>query len=87
MGIITWLLVGLAAGAIAKRLTPQEEKPGWVSSIIVGILGSILGGLVFGLVGIESSSLLGSLLFAVVGSLLFLFIYHRYLADKIDLGI
>ncbi len=87
MGLITWLLVGLAAGAIAKRLSPQEERPGWVSSIIVGMIGSVLGGVVFGLVGITSSSLIGSLLFAVVGSLIFLFLYHRYLADKIDLGI
>lgn len=87
MGLIIWLLTGLAAGALAKQLTPQEEKPGWVSSLIVGLIGAVLGGLMFGIVGIQSNSLIGGFLFALVGSVVFLFIYHRYLKDKIDLGI
>ncbi len=87
MSIIIWLLTGLAAGALAKRISPQQEKPGWVSSLIVGLIGAMLGGIVFGLIGMKATSLLGSFIFAVVGSVLFLFIYHRFLADKIDLGI
>lgn len=87
MGLIVWLLTGLAAGAVAKQLTPQEEKPGWVSSLIIGVAGAILGGFVFGIVGIKATSLVGGFLFALVGSVIFLFLYHRYLKDKIDLGI
>ncbi|MCB0685331.1 MAG: GlsB/YeaQ/YmgE family stress response membrane protein [Saprospiraceae bacterium] len=87
MGIIIWLLIGLAAGAVAKKLTPQEEKRGWVSSLITGIAGALLGGFIFGLVGIQSTSLAGSFIFALIGSVLFLFIYHRYIKDKVDLGI
>jgi uncharacterized membrane protein YeaQ/YmgE (transglycosylase-associated protein family) len=87
MGWIVWLLTGLAAGALAKQLTPQEEKPGWVSSLIIGIAGALLGGLLFGILGIRTSTLVGSFVFALVGSVIFLFIYHRYLKDKIDLGI
>jgi len=87
MGLIVWLLTGLAAGALAKQITPQEEKPGWVSSLIIGIAGALLGGFLFGLVGIRSSSLIGSFLFALVGSIIFLFLYHRYLKSKIDIGI
>jgi uncharacterized membrane protein YeaQ/YmgE (transglycosylase-associated protein family) len=87
MGWIVWLLTGLAAGALAKQLTPQEEKPGWVSSLIIGIAGALLGGLLFGILGIRTSTLVGSFVFALVGSVIFLFIYHRYLMDKFDLGI
>lgn len=87
MGLIVWLLTGLAAGAVAKQITPQEEKPGWVSSLIIGIAGALLGGFVFGLVGIKATNLLGGFIFALVGSVIFLFLYHRYLKDKIDLGI
>ncbi len=87
MNFIIWLLIGLAAGALAKKLTPQEEKPGWLSSLIVGLIGSVLGGLLFGLLGMKATGLLGSFVFALVGAVIFLFIYHRYLADKIDLGI
>jgi len=85
MGIIYWLLIGLAAGAIAKMLTPQEEKGGWVSSIIIGIVGSFVGRMVGGLVGLQSTNLIGSLLIATGGAVLVLFIYHRYLADKLNL--
>ncbi len=87
MGLIVWLLTGLAAGAVAKQITPQKEKPGWVSSLIVGLIGAMLGGFLFGLVGIQATGLIGGFLFALAGSVLFLFIYHRYLSDKIDLGI
>jgi len=85
MGIIYWLLIGLAAGAIAKMLTPQEEKGGWISSIIIGIVGSFVGRFVGGLVGLQSTNLIGSLLIATGGAVLVLFIYHRYLADKLNL--
>ena len=87
MGLIIWLLVGLAAGYIAKRISPQQEKPGWLSSLVVGLIGSILGGLLFGIIGIKADSLVGSFLFALVGAVIFLFVYHKYLVDKIDLGI
>jgi len=87
MGLIYWLLIGLAAGAIAKMLTPQQEKGGWISSIIIGIVGSIVGGFVAGLIGVASKGLLGSLLIATGGAFLVLFIYHRYLADKLNLPI
>ncbi len=87
MGLIYWLLIGLAAGDIAKMLTPQQEKGGWISSIIIGIVGSIVGGFVAGLIGVASKGLLGSLLIATGGAFLVLFIYHRYLADKLNLPI
>lgn len=87
MSLIYWLLIGLAAGAIAKMLTPQDEKGGWISSIVIGIIGSFVGGFVGSLIGIESTSLLGRLLIATGGAVLVLFIYHRYLADKLNLPI
>ncbi len=87
MNLIYWLLIGLAAGAIAKMLTPQQEKGGWISSAIIGIVGSIVGGFAAGLIGIASKGLLGSLIIATAGAFLVLFIYHRYLADKLNLPI
>ncbi len=53
MKLIIWLLIGMVAGAVAKQLTPQEEKPGWLSSLIIGVIGSILGGAMFGIIGIQ----------------------------------
>lgn len=85
MGLLSWIIVGFVAGAIAKGLTPQQEKGGWVSSIVVGMIGAVVGGFLAGIIGIRSQGLIMSLLTAVGGSFLVLFIYHKYLADKWDL--
>ncbi len=87
-GLIYWLLIGLAAGALAKMLTPQQESGGWISSMIVGLIGSIIGGFIARLTGLSyifGSGILGSLIVATGGAFLVLFIYHRYLADKMNL--
>jgi uncharacterized membrane protein YeaQ/YmgE (transglycosylase-associated protein family) len=87
MGLIYWLLIGFAAGAIAKFLTPQDEKGGWISSVIIGIVGSFAGRFLGGLVGIQGTGIVGSLIIATVGAIIVLFIYHKYLADKLNLPI
>ena len=90
MGLIISLLIGAAAGAIAKMLTPQQEKGGWVSSLVIGILGSWVGNFLAGVVGLQGllgTTWLGELILAVGGAFLLLFIYHKYLADKLNLPI
>lgn len=90
MGFLFWLLIGFVAGAIAKAITPQQEKGGWISSIIIGIIGSFVGGFLANLLGIGrilGGGLLGSLIIATLGALLVLWIYHRYLADKLNLPV
>ncbi|MCB0641845.1 MAG: GlsB/YeaQ/YmgE family stress response membrane protein [Phaeodactylibacter sp.] len=90
MGLIIWLLIGLAAGTIAKMITPQKETGGWVSSMILGMLGSMVGGFIAGLVGLDklfNTTWLGSLIIAVPGALLVLYIYYRYFAEKWKLPI
>jgi uncharacterized membrane protein YeaQ/YmgE (transglycosylase-associated protein family) len=86
--MIIWLLIGLAAGAIAKMLTPQKEKGGWISSLIIGVIGSIVGGWLAGIIGADhwfGRGWIGDLIIAVGGAFLVLFIYHRFLADKLKL--
>ncbi len=86
-----FLLVGLAAGAIAKMLTPQQEKGGWISSMIIGVIGAGVGGWIAGMIpvirNLASIPLLGELLTATGGAFLILWIYHKFLADKLNLPI
>lgn len=84
MNLITWLLVGLVAGSLAKMITPQEEKGGWVSSLVVGVIGSVVGGFIADLIGFPNNMILVKLLIAFLGAVLVLFIYHKYLADKMN---
>ncbi|MGU3376141.1 GlsB/YeaQ/YmgE family stress response membrane protein [Chryseobacterium sp. M5A1_1a] len=44
MGIITWILFGLIAGAIAKMIMPGNQGGNWLITIILGIIGAFVGG-------------------------------------------
>ena len=52
MGILGFLLLGLIAGAIAKAVLPGRQGGGWVVTLVLGVVGAILGGwigsLIFG---------------------------------------
>lgn len=76
--ILKWLLIGLIAGTLAKMITPQDEGDSWLSSLGIGVLGSIAGGFMLGLLGFHTNGLLGELISAVIGSVVLLFLYHRY---------
>ncbi len=44
MGILTWAILGLIAGAIAKAIYPGEKKAGLLGTMLLGIFGSQVGG-------------------------------------------
>ena len=44
MGILGWIVLGLAAGAIAKLILPGRQGGGWIITLILGIVGALLGG-------------------------------------------
>jgi uncharacterized membrane protein YeaQ/YmgE (transglycosylase-associated protein family) len=52
MGILAFLILGLIAGAIAKAILPGRRGGGWVITLVLGVVGAILGGwigsLIFG---------------------------------------
>ena len=44
MGILGWIVLGLLAGAIAKLILPGRQGGGWIITLILGIVGALLGG-------------------------------------------
>lgn len=44
MGIIAWIVLGLLAGAIAKAILPGEQGGGWLVTLILGVVGALVGG-------------------------------------------
>ncbi len=82
MNLLTFLLVGLVAGSVAKMITPQKERGGWLSSLGIGVVGSFVGGFAAGLVGIQSNNLIGTLFITLLGSIIVLFIYHRFFSSS-----
>lgn len=74
MSFIWFLLIGIASGFIAGKLTRGTGFGIWLN-LILGIVGSLLGGFVFGILGIHTTSIIGSLITSVVGAVLLLWIY------------
>lgn len=77
MSLLAWLFLGLLAGFVASRLVNHRGE-GMILDILLGIVGAIVGGWTFhmlGLSGINGVNLY-SLLVAVIGSVLFLVLYH-----------
>jgi uncharacterized membrane protein YeaQ/YmgE (transglycosylase-associated protein family) len=69
--IVGWLLVGLAAGWLAS--TVMRSKRGILGNLFLGIVGSLVGGFLFSLIGLGgSTNILGSILIATVGAVLIL---------------
>lgn len=44
MGIISWIILGLLAGAIAKVLLPGRDPGGLVGTVLIGVAGAFVGG-------------------------------------------
>lgn len=71
MGLIVFLIVGLIAGFIARALVPGRDPMGWFGTMILGIIGSFVGGtlaaLLFGgTLDVTPAGLLGSILGSIV---------------------
>jgi len=78
MGIIAWIVLGLIAGAIAKAILPGNQGGGWIVTLILGVVGALLGGFIgstlFG-VGLEGFFSIETWLLAIGGAILVLLIY------------
>ena len=46
LSFIWWLIIGLIAGALARLIMPGRDAMSWLATILLGIVGSIVGGLV-----------------------------------------
>jgi len=78
MGIIAWIVLGLIAGAIAKAIMPGRSGFGWLATIVLGIVGALLGGFLgSALFGVNLGGFfdLRTWLLAIGGSLVALLIY------------
>jgi len=78
MGILSWIVLGLIAGAIGKLLTPGDAPGGFIVTLLIGVAGAVIGGFIateLGFGGIDGITV-GSLVIAVLGSLVLLIAYR-----------
>ena len=77
--IIAWILLGLVAGAIAKKIMPGKDPGGFVVTILIGVAGAVVGGCLAQLLGLGPATGFNiySILIAIVGALVLLWGYRQ----------
>ena len=85
MGILSWIVVGLIAGVLAKLIMPGKDPGGLIVTVLLGIVGAIVGGFLVGLVmpghfitGINFTTIV----VATVGAILLLLVYRLIVARR-----
>ncbi len=84
--IIGMLILGLIAGAVARLLVPGEDPMGIGGTILLGVIGSFVGGFFADVLfrndaedlGLRPSSLIGS----IVGGVIVLLLYRRFAGGR-----
>ena len=79
MGFLSWIILGLVAGILAKWIMPGKDGGGMIVTILLGIAGAFVGGWVGSFFGLGSTDgfNIGSIVTAKVGALLLLVIYRQ----------
>ena len=78
MGFFGFLLLGLIAGAIAKAILPGRQGGGWIATLVLGVVGALLGGFLGSVlfnVDLNEFFSISTWLLAIGGSVIVLLIY------------
>ena len=83
MGILSWILLGLVVGALAKWIMPGPDPGGMVLTILLGVTGAFVGGFIGSFLGLGDVSgfNFGSLALATGGAVLLLW-GHRQIRSR-----
>lgn len=83
MNILWMIIFGAIVGAIAKLIMPGKDPGGIIVTIILGILGSVVGGFLIGtLMPGQSSTSPAGWIGSILGALLLLFIYRMVMSKR-----
>lgn len=85
LSLLWLLLIGLLAGLLARLVVPGRDSMSLLATLVVGVAGSLVGGLLLGLVtgglrdrGFGPAGLIGS----VIGAVIVLLVYNRWTARR-----
>jgi uncharacterized membrane protein YeaQ/YmgE (transglycosylase-associated protein family) len=76
MGILGWIVFGLIVGAIAKLLMPGRDPGGIIVTMVLGIVGALLGGFIGRALGLYTENEPTGFIMALLGAVAVLFIYR-----------
>ena len=76
MHLLLFLVFGLVVGVIARLIAPGREGGGWIVSILIGVLGSYVGGFLGRIAGLYREGQAAGFLMSVIGAVVLLVVYH-----------
>lgn len=85
VSIVAWILLGLVAGVIAKMLMPGDDPGGLIVTVLIGIVGALIGGVIWNFLSGNDSYGdfdIGGIVIAVLGSLILLWAYRKFAARR-----
>jgi uncharacterized membrane protein YeaQ/YmgE (transglycosylase-associated protein family) len=78
MGILGWIVFGLIVGVVAKFLTPGRDPGGFIVTILIGIVGALLGGFLGRAIGLYREDDPVGFVMAVIGAIILLLLYRMF---------
>jgi uncharacterized membrane protein YeaQ/YmgE (transglycosylase-associated protein family) len=82
VGIITWIIIGGIAGALAKLIMPGDDPGGIIVTILIGIAGAFVGGFLTSLIGIGGGGFIWTIIVATIGAIVLLAIYRALVGGR-----
>jgi uncharacterized membrane protein YeaQ/YmgE (transglycosylase-associated protein family) len=82
MDILLWIVFGLVVGVVAKLIMPGRDPGGIIVTIVLGIVGAMLGGWLGRVMGLYREGEAAGFIMAVVGAIVVLGIYRLVLTGR-----
>lgn len=82
IAILSWIVFGLVVGALAKLLMPGDDPGGIIVTILLGIAGALVGGLVGRALGLYGPNQVAGYLMSIVGAIILLALYRMVVRKR-----
>ena len=82
MGIISWIIVGLIVGAIAKLVMPGRDPSGIIVTILLGVAGALVGGAIGRGLGMYGPGEGAGWIMSIIGAIVLLALYRAVVGPE-----
>jgi uncharacterized membrane protein YeaQ/YmgE (transglycosylase-associated protein family) len=76
LSILGWIIFGLIIGALAKLLMPGRDPGGIIVTILLGVVGALLGGFLGRAMGFYGPGEAAGFVMSLIGAMILLFLYR-----------
>jgi uncharacterized membrane protein YeaQ/YmgE (transglycosylase-associated protein family) len=82
ISVLGWIVFGLIVGALAKLLMPGRDPGGIIVTIVLGIVGAVLGGFLGRAMGLYGPGEAAGFVMSLIGAMVLLFLYRLLVARR-----